>query len=102
VVEEAIDNADSVEQRRHSPTFFHFLQPDFEHSPVDRRMTSGYILEAAKEPAISRPASSPESRFFQEGVDDRAIGIVPGAHGSTSDPGTSSATARRSSVASLR
>jgi hypothetical protein len=43
VVEEAIDNADLIEQRRQSPTFFHFLQPGFEHLPVNRRMTPGYI-----------------------------------------------------------
>ncbi|PAV92434.1 hypothetical protein WR25_26314 [Diploscapter pachys] len=87
VFEEAIDNADLVEQRRHSPTFFHFLQPDVEHLPVNRRMTSGYILEAAKEPAISRSASRPELRFFQESVNNGAIGIVPGAHDSISEPG---------------
>src|SRR3546814_7061372 len=82
VVKEAIDDADLVQQCRHSPASCHFLQPGLEHLPVHRRMPAGNIFEGAKEPAIGRYASRPELRFYQEGVDDGAIGIVPGAHDS--------------------
>src|SRR3546814_17622732 len=62
-------------------------------------MPAGNIFEGAKEPAIGRYACRPELRFYQEGVDDGAIGLVPGAHDSTSIADTSGATARKTSGA---
>src|SRR3990167_784204 len=102
VVEEAVDDADLVQQSRESPTLFHVLQPSLQHWSIYCCMPQSGFLKAAEETAIGGSACRPELRYFQEGVDDGVFGIVPGAHDSTSDPGTSSATARRSSVASLR
>lgn len=102
IVEEAVNDADLVQQRLQLPAHFDFPQPRLEHLSVNYRMTTSNELETAEYGAISAAAASPEPGRLQKVLDDRQIGIVPGAHDSTSDPGTSSATARRSSVASLR
>ena len=71
--------------------------------PVDGEVSLGNILEAMENLAIVDAAvGAAQPELSQVTGNDCAIGISPRGHDSTSDPGTSSAIALRSSVASLR
>ena len=103
MIKEAVDDAGTVQQRRWVPACSPFPQPDLQRLPVDGRIALGNVLEAMKNLAVIDAAiGAAQPQCPQIAGDDGVIGIGPCGHDSTSDPGTSSAMALRSSVASLR
>ena len=103
MVEEAIDDAGTVQNGRWMPMRSAFPEPFLQRLPVDGEVSLGNILEAMENLAIADAAvGAAQPQLSQVTGNDCAIGISPRGHDSTSDPGTSSAIALRSSVASLR
>ena len=103
MIKEAVDDAGTMQQRGWVPACCPFPQPDLQRLPVDGRIAPGNVLEAMKNLAVIDVAiGSTQPQFPQVTGDHGVIGIRPCVHDSTSDPGTSSAMALRSSVASLR
>ena len=103
VIEEPVDNAGAVEQRRCRPTVGPRPQPGYQHILAEFGVARGDVLEAVEHLfVIGAAVLAAQAKVREIARDQQSFGIGPCHHDSTSDPGTSSAMARRSSVASLR
>lgn len=104
VIEEPVNDAGAVQQDRRCPAFGRYPQPRDQHVLTEFVVTLGDVLEAMQYLAVAGSAFlATQIKACEIVVNGRAIGIGPASgHASTSVPGTSSAMALRSSVASLR
>ena len=103
VIEEAVDDTGAVQQGRRRPPGSRFFQPRKQDLAIQCCVALGNVLEAMQDLAITGAAvRAAQAQVRKIAGDHRSIGGRPPGHDSTSDPGTSSAMALRSSVASLR
>ena len=103
VIEEPIDNTGAVQPRRRRPMVGRCPQPSHQHVRAEFGVALGDVLEAMKRLlVIDAAVRAAQAKARHISCDQQPFGIGPCRHDSTPDPGTSSAMARRSSVASLR
>src|ERR1700688_3564714 len=105
-VEEAIDDAGAMQQRRHGPAHGIFAQPRFEHFSAKLSgcalIPDNHFLEGSERlTVIDRTGRAAQSELTKITGNRSAIGVGPSVHERTSCPGISRAIARRSSVASF-
>src|SRR5262249_23008279 len=102
VIEEPIDDAGSVQQCRRHPMVGQCLQPCNQNILAELGIAFSDVLEAVQHLLVIGAACTAQAKACQIARDQLPFGIRPCRHDSTSDSGTSSAMALRSSVASLR